>query len=59
MNIITLNKDVSRVESLLESGNKKALEDMLRTFLNSYKITLYSKLNPFNQKKWNDIFISK
>ena len=59
MNIITLNKDVSRVESLLESGNKRALEDMLRTFLNSYKITLYSKLNPFDQKKWNDIFISK
>ena len=59
MNIITLNKDVSRVESLLESGNKKALEDMLRTFLNTYKITLYSKLNPFDQKKWNDIFISK
>ena len=59
MNIITLNKDVSRVESLLESGNKKALEDMIRTFLNSYKITLYSKLNPFDQKKWNDIFISK
>ena len=59
MNIITLNKDVSRVESLIESGNKKALEDMIRTFLNSYKITLYSKLNPFDQKKWNDIFISK
>jgi len=59
MNIITLNKDVSRVESLLESGNKKALEDMIRTIQESYKKKLYSKLNPFDQKKWNDIFISK
>lgn len=51
----TIKTDVLKVKTLLDSNNKKELELMLERYLNSYKIAIYAKLDPFSQKKWDDM----
>lgn len=58
MNVTTLNKDILKVKTYLNNNDKKGLENMLETFINSYKITIYLRLDPFDKKKWNDLLFS-
>ena len=50
MNIVTMKQELSIIRNYLNSGSKEALKGMLETFQSSYKIVLFSNLDPFDKK---------
>lgn len=55
MKVQTLTQDINRIKTLIELGNIKAIKAMVEKFTHFYISTIYSRLDPFEQKKWEDM----
>ena len=53
--MITLDQDINRIITYLNTGNKKELKNILVSFTPSYIGKIYLRLNPFDQKLWDDL----
>ena len=56
MNISTLKQDIARVKTLLSSGNKEALLNMLTPFHTAYKDKITKRLDPWEQQIYINMF---
>jgi len=53
--MITLKQDVKIVEKLIKLKDEKQLRKFIIPFQPEYRLTIYLKLNPFDQSDWNNL----
>lgn len=53
--MITLDKDVKRVQKLIEASNVEELKKLCLLWMPLYRAQIYTKLDPISRTKWDEL----